>query len=62
MASRKARGKGFRVTGVYVPIRLIIAGIVLVILAGVGLTYYGYSLSPQPKPVHVELPNDQFPQ
>jgi hypothetical protein len=41
--------------------RLIIAAFVLVLLAGVGLTLYGYSLSPQSKPVHVEIPNDQFP-
>jgi hypothetical protein len=44
------------------PVRLIAAGLVLVILAGAGLVFYGYSLSPQPKPVHVEIPNDQFPQ
>jgi hypothetical protein len=41
--------------------RLIAAFVAVVILAGVGLVFYGYSLSPQPKPVHVEIPNDQFP-
>lgn len=43
------------------PIRLIAAAVALVVLAGVGLVFYGYSISPQTKPVHVEIPNDQFP-
>jgi hypothetical protein len=51
-----------RVVRGFVPFRLISAGIIIAILAGVGLTFYGYSLSPQPKQVHVEISNDQFPQ
>ena len=44
------------------PLRVIAASLVLGLLAAAGLIFYGYSLSPQPKPVHVEIPNDQFPQ
>ena len=40
---------------------LILAILVAVLAAGTGLVFYGYSLKPQPKPVHVEIPNDQFP-
>jgi hypothetical protein len=43
-------------------VRLIGVALVLMLLAGGGLVFYGYSLSPQPTPVHVEIPNDQFPQ
>jgi len=44
------------------PVRLIVIAVVLVIAAAGGLMFYGYSLAPAPQPVHVEIPNDQFPQ
>ena len=44
------------------PIRLVLIAVVLVIAAAGGLMVYGYSLAPAQQPVHVEIPNDQFPQ
>ena len=44
------------------PVRLILIAVVVVIAAAGGLMFYGYSLAPAPQPVHVEIPNDQFPQ
>ncbi len=44
------------------PVRLIVIALVLVIAAAGGLMVYGYTLAPKPQPVHVEIPNDQFPQ
>ena len=44
------------------PVRFIIVAAVVVAVAAGGLTWYGYSLKPSPKPVTVQIPNDQFPQ
>jgi hypothetical protein len=44
------------------PLRVILIAVVAVIAAAVGIIFYAYSLSPVQKPVHVEIPNDQFPQ
>jgi hypothetical protein len=43
------------------PMRLILIGLAVIVLAAGGLVAYGYSLAPKPKPVQVEIPNDQFP-
>jgi hypothetical protein len=43
-------------------LRLILIAVVAVIAAAIGLIVYGYSLAPAQKPVHIEIPNDQFPQ
>lgn len=44
------------------PVRLIVIALVLVVAAAGGLMVYGYSVAPTSRPVHVEIPNDQFPQ
>jgi hypothetical protein len=44
------------------PLRLIIIALLVIAAAAGGLIFYGYSLTPTPKPVQVEIPNDQFPQ
>ena len=44
------------------PVRIILIAVVAVVAIIGGLVFYGYSLAPEPKPVRVEIPNDQFPQ
>jgi len=43
-------------------VRLILIAVVAVIAVAGGLMFYGYSQAPTPEPVHVVIPNDQFPQ
>jgi len=44
------------------PVRIIVIVLAVVVVAAGGLMAYGYSVAPAPQPVHVEIPNDQFPQ
>jgi len=43
-------------------LRLILIAVAVVVIAVGGLMFYGYSWTPAQKQVHVEIPNDQFPQ
>ncbi len=42
-------------------LRILLALILLLVLAGIGLVIYGSSLTPEPQPVEQVLPDDRFP-